>query len=167
MASNNVDAIEKYINQVFDCMFLNYIGLGIPLVNCSVVDRPITILTREFFYMNQINFIKNFDMAINSPSTEIKEYDILSIDKLHFPKWIYLKNKYYSYHHANIHSMREKLAAYEQQIYNNNYINKIRTEFDKMCYKTIWKILNLSKTNLNILKRYSDNQKREHFEYTN
>lgn len=168
MAKNNIDAIEKYINQVFDCMYLNHIGLGIPLVNCSVVDRPTTSMIREFFYMNQINFIKNCDMAIDRPSTKINEYDILSMgNKLHFPKWIYLKNKYYNYHHVDIHAMREKLVAYENQTYSNEYITKIRIEFDKMCNKTVWKILNLSKTNLNILKKFSDNQKREYLNIQN
>jgi hypothetical protein len=51
--------LERYIDGVFNLIFLNHIGLGFPIINCSIVTKPLTSLSKEFFFLNKITFIKN------------------------------------------------------------------------------------------------------------
>lgn len=50
IVNHKEQALEVYIRNLFDLMFLNYIGLGLPVINCSIVDRAVTGISQEFFF---------------------------------------------------------------------------------------------------------------------
>ncbi len=48
--NNNNSALVRYIDEVFDLLFLNYVSLDIPLINCSIVNRPVQGISQDFFF---------------------------------------------------------------------------------------------------------------------
>ena len=103
-------AFELYIRELFDLLFLNYVGLGLPIVNCSIIDRTITGLSQEFFFVNRVNFIKSYPSDILG--TKISAVDFPDISSnLIFPEFIYQNNHFYRFSFYDIQAMRYLMEA--------------------------------------------------------
>ncbi|CEK11263.1 hypothetical protein [Legionella hackeliae] len=150
-------AFESYIKDLFELLFLNYIGLGLPVVNCSIIDRDISGISQEFFFLNQINFIKK-----SSEST--LENQVISVD-LHeisthqvFPKFLYQNNQFYKFSNINLKEMRKLIAGTEMRSLDEASIEEIRRIFDALQHETISEIYNMASNKLKLLKRLAKMQ---------
>ena len=81
LKKNEDTKLENYICGVFDLIFLNRIGLGFPVINCSIVSRSLTGLSKEFFYLNKICFIHNSNSAGIQKVPVLNELDPFLIRK--------------------------------------------------------------------------------------
>ncbi|MDI9819165.1 MULTISPECIES: hypothetical protein [unclassified Legionella] len=148
---------ESYIRDVFDLLFLNYIGLGLPLINCSIVDREVTGISQEFFFLNRINFIKNYSQDVLA--TEISPVEVTDIsNRLVFPSSIYQRNLYYKFCYFDLNSMRRLIAKTHLNPLNEDFIENIKSIFNNMQYETVNEIYNLASKNLKVLKRLAKKQ---------
>ncbi|WED43763.1 hypothetical protein [Legionella cardiaca] len=152
IVNNKEAAFEAYINDLFEVLFLNNIGLGLPLVNCSIIDRAISGISQEFFFLNHINFIKstsqnNLEEKIHS--VELKEIT----NNLIFPQFIYSNNQFYRFSSFNLKEMRKLIGNTNTSFLDEKSIEKIRIIFDEIKNETIQKIYNIASTNLKLLHR--------------
>ena len=158
--NNNEIAVEKYFQETIDVMCLNYIGLALPIINCSFVNWGMNGCAKEFFYMNQINFIQRKPTGDDrSNDDEVKP--IKDIDQnlvINFPEKIYASNEYYSYDCINIHLMREIIKNFNFKPKTESDIQTIQDIFDDMRVKTLEKIYDKAARNIMALKKLSDYQ---------
>lgn len=146
---NNLDSeLEHYITRVFNLIFLNYIGLGLPIINCSIVNRRLTGISNDFFLLNNICFI--YDVNVN---------DVYKIDihkkffKLVFEQNVYERNHYYGFRSMQIAKIRSVMEDIAYNIPSLEEINHLRIKFDMMQEKTISGIYDLASKNIKILER--------------
>lgn len=150
-------AFETYIKNLFDMLFLNYIGLGLPVINCSIVDRSIRGISQEFFFLNQINFIKNTNSS--AVADEIFSVDLHDISNRQvFPAFLYQSNRFYRFASINLNEMRRLIAKTEMPLLDEAAIEKIKLIFEDIKNETISEIYNLASTNLKLLKRIAQMQ---------
>lgn len=168
LALDKLDAIENYIKGTFDFLFLNYVGLGLPVINCSIVDRPFWGCTRELFLMNQVNFFncKLLKSSYPNQMSCLKPLDIKSLfTNLYFPEEIYSKNKFYQFQNKKIEEMRIQLESYEFDHQNGEAQLIAKKIFDKKSQDTIKKIFNIASKDIKIIERFASLQKKEHFSF--
>ncbi|WP_094090453.1 hypothetical protein [Legionella clemsonensis] len=150
-------AFETYIKNLFDLLFLNYIGLGLPVVNCSIIDRDIRGISQEFFFLNQINFIKNATQT--SVEDKILSVNLQDISNRQvFPKFLYENNRFYRFSNINLKAMRRLIANTEMPSLDEALIERIKLIFDEIKNETISEIYNLASTNLKLLQRIAQMQ---------
>lgn len=155
--SNKEFAFELYIREVFDLLFLNYVGLGLPVVNCSIVDRVVTGISQEFFFLNKINFIKSYPADILGTKISPVNYNDIS-SNLIFPKFIYHDNHFYKFSYFDIKTMRDLIKGTESNLFNDEKLESIRHVFEEIKNETITKVYHLASTNMQLLKRMAETQ---------
>lgn len=157
--SNREIKFEAYIKDLFDLLFLNYVGLGLPLINCSIVDRVISGISQEFFFLNKINFIKSYSADIlGTKISPVNFFDVAN--NLVFPKTIYQNNLFYKFCYFDLKSMRNLIANTSANAIDEDNLEHIRHIFDDMRDQTITEIYKLASTNLKLLERVAKMQTR-------
>ncbi|STX50438.1 Uncharacterised protein [Legionella busanensis] len=144
---------ESYICNVFDLLFLNNVGLGLPVINCSITDRAITGISQEFFILNQINF-----MQADSTNSIAQVYLNDIAKNLVFPKYVYEKNLFYIFNHYDFNSMRKLISQFKSEIPDKNKLEQIRLTFNKMKDNTIKEIYNIAVNKTKLLARLASIQ---------
>ena len=160
------DSVINYLNDTFELLFLNYIGLDLPIINCSIIERPFSGCGREFFFMNQINFIKNnhFQHSSDDKDSNLERIDIKSaIKKNYFPDSIYEDNVYYTFLRKNLEKMKTIISDFEFKKRSPEELNNKKKIFDMKRDEALNKIVSAYDKNNNIIKRFSDLQKHEHY----
>lgn len=168
LADNNIEGLEQYIEDIFNILFINYLNLDLPLINCSIINRESKGFSREFFFINKISFIKR-SSNIHSKYDEDNFKEILNLKdelkKTEFPMEIYIRNKFYSFAKINLKEMGSKL---NQIIYEPNSASdklKYKQIFEEMKEKLIRKIYTLSENNPRTIERLAKIQASEHAQY--
>ncbi len=162
--------IDAYISKMFDVLFRNYIGFGLPVINISLVERPSVGFAREFFLMNQVNFISN---RIVDPTKLIEKTHIQplnfksSFGRLYFPKRLYKKNKFYKYQHRDLDAMKMRISNFDFQYQNATIQNGTKATFDEKKGEMLEKIFRMGSDDIDSIKRLSIWQKREHNRHSN
>nr|WP_255666663.1 MULTISPECIES: hypothetical protein [unclassified Legionella] len=158
LLSHREHAIEHYIENLFELLFINYVGFGLPVINCSIVNRKLSGISQDFFYLNQINFIKRYK-ELNCFSQNKLPFSKLNfspeIRKTSFPFKIYTRNNFYVFDSINLNSMRKILGAYR---YSPIYLpqqNEIKLIFKQKRQETIAKIYQLASKNINLIERFA------------
>lgn len=132
--SHREHEVDEYIGKIFDVLFLNYIGLALPIINCSILNKNITGLFREFFMLNQVNFLSNQLLH----SGEIKDFSIMNdLKSLHFNKNIYDKNSFFYYKTLNLDKMRDIIESIIPNSFSQKQITVIKAYFDAAKLKTL------------------------------
>ena len=154
LKSNNNADLLRYIDEVFDLLFLNYVSLGVPIINCSILNRPTRGISQDFFFLNQLNFIKNPKNGNHTPSKNIVQIDIDTYTKkLSFPRTIYARNTYYEFHIMNISLMNKVLDSYTFKAISKSDLPEIQLIFDKLKDSTMNTIFQMASSNLKLIER--------------
>lgn len=161
LLKNREKEVDQYIGDIYEILFLNYIGLGLPVLSCSIANREVSGVSKEFFLLNRVSFIKN----IKSPSEEshMKKIDLhLENTKMHFSPEIYKRNHCYKMDFVDVASIGKVLNEINFKPLSGCEIEKIKLHFDEMKEQTLFKIQHLATKNLNIFNRLSGIQSCEH-----
>lgn len=142
------DELERYINGVFDLIFLNYIGLGFPIINCSIISRALTGLSKEFFFLNKICFMHK------SGAEGVQKF-ALSDNRtpLLFNKELYDKNHYFYFNSLRLDVMRAKIEEISYDIPTVDQISTLQDQFETIKKDTIKTIYEIASRDLKILDR--------------
>ncbi|WP_131784087.1 hypothetical protein [Legionella gresilensis] len=137
--------MEDYIDKIFNLLFLNYIGLGLPIVNCSILTKYLSGFSKEFFLMNKICFIyqKKF-----KGFSKIKVFN--EIENLAFTKCIYDKNHYYYYNPIQVSQMKSIIENTHYEIPKLLDINNAKLEFDALKKETLVQIYNVASKDIKV-----------------
>ncbi|HHF7368417.1 TPA: hypothetical protein ACPSKY_003574 [Legionella bozemanae] len=151
-------AIEHYIENLFELLFINYVGFGLPIINCSIVNRKLRGISQDFFYLNQINFIKRYK-ELNCFSHNKLPFSKLNfnteIKKTSFPFKIYTRNNFYAFDSINLNSMKKILSSYRYSPICLPQQNEIKLIFNQISRETIAKIYQLASENINLIERFA------------
>lgn len=159
--------LDTYINEIFDLLFINYIGFGVPIINCSIITRPLCGISQDFFYLNHINFIKTRKQTRNTPFNKLyQEIDIHEISKnLSFPDKLYSRNKFYGFNFINYAKMKDIVDTkpyvpieIEAQLDIKNIFNGIKENTKEEIYA-------IASRNIKIFERLARHQTTEHTFY--
>jgi len=152
------EELECYIKNLFDLLFLNSVGLGLPVVNCSLVNSSISGVFQEFFYLNKINFIKRANEK--NPSKTLSQINVSDVAKnLIFPKQIYQDKIYYQYSAFDLKSMRRVIEETRVDMPNEVQLKETREKFDALFQATMASLYHLAASNMNLLKRVAAMQR--------
>lgn len=156
--------IESYLNEVFDLLFLNYIGSGFPIINCSIITRPLSGISQDFFYLNHINFIKTRKKIENQPISKLyHKMDVPQVsDKLYFPEALYARNEFYGFHAINYSRMKRIVATKKFEPVDIEKQLEIKEIFNQTKKDTLTEIYEIASRNIKILDRLSKQQVIEH-----
>jgi hypothetical protein len=152
--------MESYITELFDLLFINHTGLGLPIINCSIITRPLTGLSQDFFLLNRINFIKNNSLS-STAGYEIMSFNQLK-KKLYFPEILYSTNIFYSYNKFNSLKVQKILSELNYEPINKDKQVQIKEIFDKIKIKILHDIYELATTNMKLFERLARKQATEH-----
>ena len=150
-------AFELYIRELFDVLFLNYVGLGLPIVNCSIIDRDITGLSQEFFFLNRVNFIKGYSPDILATKITVVNFQDVSTNLI-FPNSVYQQNHFYKFSYYDIQSMRHLIEETDGIIVDERELEKIKRVFDEIKNNTINQIYQLASNDMHLLQRMAKMQ---------
>lgn len=139
--------MEDYINKIFDVLFLNYINLGLPIINCSIVNHLANSIFREFFLLNEFCFIRNRNVNGIVDINAVDEFKYLS-----FSPDIYLKNHYRYFNTFKPEEIRTIIME-TQPVSPQLNLNSIKEKFDSVRDETIQKIYSTASKNYQIIKR--------------
>lgn len=131
---------EIYIERIFDIIFLNYIGMGLPLINCSIINKDVTSLSREFFFLNTISFINCKDKTPFIPLSICNEFR-----RLTFNEAIYQNNHYFYFNALRFGTMRRIIQSVEKKHLSDEEIKRIKQEFDAVKQQTIARIYDIAR----------------------
>ncbi|KTD42204.1 hypothetical protein [Legionella parisiensis] len=158
LLSHREYTIEHYIENLFELLFINYVGFGLPIINCSIVNRKLSGISQDFFYLNQINFIKRHK-ELNCFSHNKLPFSKLNfnteIRNTSFPFKIYTRNNFYVFDFINLNSMKKILGSYR---YSPIYLpqqNEIKLIFNQISQETIAKIYQLASKDINLIERFA------------
>lgn len=152
--------IQCYISELFDLLYLNTIGMGLQIVNCSIITRPLMGISRDFFYLNQISFIKKSDHSADASLNKI-DYRHLK-NEFYFPLNLYSENSFYGYNKFNITEMQKALNVIEPSLHSKECNLEIKRKFEEKKMDTLDQIETLAKKNMKILERLARIQAVEH-----
>lgn len=139
---------EKYIDEVFNFIFLNYIGLGLPVINCSIITHDLTGISKDFFLLNKLCFIHD------SNAHGINQIDVKKqVSKLVFDPALYEKNSYFCYESMQIDKIRTIIEKAHYEIPSSQEIIAIKKQFDRLKDETIETIYSLASKDIRILER--------------
>ncbi|QMT59475.1 hypothetical protein [Legionella sp. PC997] len=150
--------IELYIEKIFELLFINYVGLGLPLINCSFVNRKLSGISQDFFYLNRINFIKRykeFDSTCYNKQPFSKLNFNTEIKKASFPIKIYTRNNFYAFDAIDLHLMKKILCSHRYSPILPQQQNEIRLIFNQISQETIARIYQLASENIHLIERFS------------
>ena len=111
-------------------------------------------ISQDFFFLNQLNFIKNPKNGNHTPSKNIVQIDIDTYTKkLSFPRTIYARNTYYEFHIMNISLMNKVLDSYTFKAISKSDLPEIQLIFDKLKDSTMNTIFQMASSNLKLIER--------------
>lgn len=140
--------LEAYIANMFNLLFLNYIGLGLPIINCSIVGKKISGIFQDFFYLNRVNFIKKFE--VNPDSTESSRINVFDVaNQLLFHETIYQNNIYYHCPSFDLNQMKQIIENTKLNLFDNDKIKDLSACFEEQGRLTWKKYMSLPQTILN------------------
>jgi hypothetical protein len=142
--------LEHYIDSVFDMIFLNHIGLGLPLINCSITNRPLRGLAREFFLLNKISFIQTKSAQNLEKIVTTEEHT-----RLLFQSEIYEKNVCYQFDEMRHDEMRVIIEGIPCEPPASDAINTLKENFETKKRDTLSRIYNFASKNTEKLERKS------------
>lgn len=146
--NNSEKQFENYIDEVFNFIFLNYIGLGLPVINCSIITHDMTGISKDFFLLNKLCFI------YDSKAHGINKINLQKeLPKLVFDHDLYDKNTYFSYKHRQIDKIRTIIEEINYEIPSAEEIVAIKKQFDRLKDETIETIYSLASRDIKILER--------------
>ena len=159
--NHNEVKVENYIEDVFELLFINYVGLGLPLLSCSIVNRETHGISKEFFLLNRINFIKKNGKNISTNNA-------INLEKIqpHFSPKIYMRNSIHEMEKFNISAINEVLYFFKFDSISECELQDIKHHFDEIRRKTILKIYEFAKKDIHLLRRISELQSFEHRKWT-
>lgn len=167
LINNRESEFEKYLENLFSVLFINYVGLDIPLVSCSIISRKLNGASLDFFYLNRINLIKHhqyngFDCTDFS-NISFKEFDCRhEIKRGAFPEELYLRNNYYTVNSFDLTGLREILDTHDFTPLDLDEKNRIKRIFEQTRDNTIEKIYHLATKNIRFLERLARSQASEY-----
>lgn len=145
---NQEAKLENYINGIFDLLFLNRVGLGFPIINCSIVNRAVSGLSKEFFFLNKICFIRN------NATPEIQKVNLINeLSPFLLEKQLYESNHYFYYHALQLDRMRSLIEDIDYEVPTIEEVNQIKHHFESMKTATIEGIYNIAERNIKVLER--------------
>lgn len=158
MRAGKERCLETYLEKLFDLLYLNYIGLGLPVVNCSLVDRTISGITREFFYLNRLNFVRVSRFSLVQPNSimRVDNEDVVTNSK--FPKFMYDRNQYYQYQHFALKSFHDAISDANIEPFGEIDMQEIRKIFDVICHETLEELVTSYATKPKLLERLARRQ---------
>jgi len=150
--------LEHYIESIFELLFINYIGFGLPLINCSIINRKLSGISQDFFYVNRINFIKRYK-ELNCYGSNKLPFSKLNFDseirKTTFPIKIYTRNNFYSFDSINLNSMKKILGSHQYAPIPQPQQNEVKIIFHQLSQETIAKIYQLASEKINLIERFA------------
>lgn len=163
--SRNNSLLERYLDEVFDLLFLNYVSLDIPVINCSIVNRKVRGISQDFFFVNQINFIKSQQFT-NLRTDREPSIRLLDIDKykkkLSFPKTIYARNMYYEYQHMNLSDIGDIVGSYLYEPIPLNELEKSKRIFEDLKETTLATLYHMASKNFKLIERLAHLQSKSY-----
>ncbi|WP_454780457.1 hypothetical protein [Legionella sp. WA2022007384] len=161
LLSHHEHKIELYIEKIFELLFINYVGFGLPLINCSFVNRKLSGISQDFFYLNRINFIKRYK-ELNCSCFNKLPFSKLDfntqIKKASFPFKIYTRNNFYAFDAIDLNSMKKILHSHRYLPISQAQQNEIRLIFNQIGQNTISRIYQLASENIHLIERFSSIQ---------
>lgn len=158
LLSHHERKMEHYIESVFELLFINYVGFGLPLINCSIINRKLSGISKDFFYVNRINFIKRYKELncsdLNQPSFRKLNFNS-EIKKASFPLKIYTRNNFYCFDSINLNSMKKILGSHRYTPIDQPQQNEIKRIFHQLSQETITKIYQLASEKINLIERFA------------
>ncbi|KTD59936.1 hypothetical protein [Legionella shakespearei] len=148
--------LEEYIDKVFDVLFLNYVGLGLPIINCSFLTDYLPGLSKEFFFMNKISFIYQNKYKCLKKINLVNE-----IKNLTFKKETYDKNHYYFYNPIHIRQMKEIIEKITYEIPGIEEVNEVKNDFEALKKLIVTRLYKIASRNINILERLARNDRED------
>nr|WP_276559040.1 hypothetical protein [Fluoribacter dumoffii] len=158
LTSHRERQMEHYIETVFELLFINYVGFDLPLINCSIVNRKLSGVSQDFFYVNRINFIKHYSCSNILPFNKLNFNS--GIRNTSFPLKLYTRNYFYSYNSIDLKSMKKILSSYRYEPIPKSQQDEIKFLFNQISQETIEKIYQLASEKMNVLKRFALMQSR-------
>ncbi|MDX1837197.1 hypothetical protein [Legionella taurinensis] len=133
---------ETYIDRIFDIIFLNYIGMGLPLINCSILNKDVTSLSREFFLLNAISFVhcKQKTQTPFIPVSIGQEFKHLT-----FKETIYQNNHCFYFDSLRFGTMRRIIQSIDRKPLTDDDIKTIKQEFEEVKKKTVTRIYDIAR----------------------
>nr|HAT8715221.1 hypothetical protein [Legionella jordanis] len=120
--------VENYIEKIFDILFLNYVGLALPLINCSIVNKTTAGIFREFFLLNKICFLFNKTMS----QGEIRSFTVnTEFKNLIFNERIYQSNSFFYFDALRLGRMRKAIQSVKPESLSRQQIECIENEFNQ------------------------------------
>lgn len=151
-------SLQDYLEKLFDLLYLNYIGLGLPVVNCSLVDRTVGGITREFFYLNRLNFVRVSKCSLIQPNSIMRVDNQEIVNNSKFPKFVYDRNQYYQYQHFALKSFHDAISDANIEPFAEADIYEIRKVFDDICQETLQELINSYAVKPKLLERLARQQ---------
>jgi hypothetical protein len=156
--NHHEDKIEHYIESIFELFFINYLGLGLPLINCSIINRKLSGISQDFFYLNRINFIRRYK-ELNCLSFNKHPFSKLDfnteIKRTSFPHKIYTRNNFYAFNYIDLISMRKILSSHQYNPISAAQQNVLKLIFDQISQKTLARIYRLASENMSLIERFA------------
>jgi hypothetical protein len=144
--------LEHYLDRIFNLIFLNYIGLGLPIISCSILTKYLSGLSKEFFLMNKICFIYQRKYKCFNNIEIFNE-----ITNLTFKKEIYNKNNYYFYNPIHIGEMKNIIENTVCEVPDQQTITTAQVEFDALKELTLLRLNNIASRDIKIFDRFARN----------
>ncbi|CEG56646.1 hypothetical protein [Legionella fallonii] len=145
---NHETKLESYISGIFDLLFLNRVGLGFPIINCSIVNRALTGLSKEFFFLNKICFIRN------NAAPDIQKINIFNeLSPFLLGKELYENNHYFYFHALQLDRMRLLIEDIDYEVPTVEEVNQIKNHFESMKKATMKGIYDIAERNIKVLER--------------
>lgn len=167
---NNKEAdLETYIDNLFSLLFINYIGFDLPLVSCSIINRQLSGISMDFFYLNRINFIKLYGITggrkrIDEPCKKLNFHQ--EVKRVAFPNEIYQRNDFYKLNSLDVTTMRNILSRNQFVPLSAEEKAHVRTTFDQIRDDTLARIYLLASKNIKLISRFALVQASEHKKHT-
>lgn len=150
--NNQNTKLENYIDGIFNLIFLNRVGLGFPIINCSIVNRALFGLSKELFLLNKICFIRN---TCSPGIQKVKLFNEQTPSLLQ--KEIYETNHYFYFDALRIDKMRSIMEEIDYDIPTAEEIEQIKKQFEALKYETLQGIYEIATRNIKILERMAKN----------
>jgi hypothetical protein len=156
LRSNKEGQFEKYIHDMFDLLFLVHVDLGLPVVNCAILDRTTSGLSSEFFYLMDICFVQD------SSASVIQAVDAAGVNASPvFTSQVYQNKHYYLLPQLNLDMMREKMERVVPYAIVQQSLEQDRVIFETLKEITVETIYSYVRHKPKVLDRLGEMQRKK------
>lgn len=158
LRNHHEDKIEHYIEGIFELLFINYLGLGLPLINCSIINRKLSGISQDFFYLNRINFIRRHKelKCVSCNKQPFSKLDFnTETSKTSFPHKVYTRNNFYAFNYIDVPSMRKILSCYQYNPISTTQQHVLKLIFDRISQETLARIYRLASEKMDLIERFA------------